>query len=99
MKRNMKRLLKHLIKIINTKQLPKPILSLTKPNAMNIDPIKPILVSSPATFTNYPDPCNVCHQNLCQYNFNHGVVFAVAVALDESLEKYWNKKPPDGAGG
>ena len=85
-KRNTERLLVHLFKTIQ------------KISAL-LTPAKPTLSISPASLTNYPDPCIVCHQPKCEYDHRHSMYFAIKLALDEQLETLWKKKPPDDASG
>ena len=110
-KRNTARLIKHLINIINKK----PELNSKNQNSLEIIPKRiPQLSKSVSVYTNYPDPCTFCKKQQCSYDFNHGLVFSVSaaleesllasisshkVAMDESLTETRNKKPPDDAGG
>ena len=98
-KRNSARLIKHLINIINKK----PKLSFQYQNYLEILPRRtPELSKSVSVYTNCPDPCNFCQKHQCTYDFNHGLVFSVSAALEESLVasiSTWNKKPPDDACG
>ena len=71
MRRSMFRFVKNLIKIINMKPKSKSV---------------PNLSISSSCLTNYPEPCNVCHQNQCNYNLTHGLVISFTNALEESLD-------------
>ena len=98
----MTRLVKHLLKIINKK----PKLSLATPNIIDTMSRKnPELSISPACLTSFPEPCQVCQEYHCSYNFKHGLVFSfneyldnsmqpsstsLGDALEESLMKMWN---------
>ena len=86
-------MLKHLIKIINTKTT----LSLanTKPNLLNS---KPNITKYNVMVTNFPDPCDVCRQHQCEYDIKHTLVTAVSTALDESISKFLKKLPDDACG-
>ena len=75
----MTRWIKHLFKIINRK----PKLMLASPDIRT-----PELAISPACFTSFPDPSNVCHQHQCTYNLNHGLVFSLAASLEKLLEPF-----------
>ena len=108
----MTRLVKHLLKIINRK----PKLTIKAPQIIDLMPQKnPELSISPACFTSFPEPCNVCHGHQCCYDFKHGLAFSLNAFLDKSMEphttsladgleeslKMWNgnREPPDDAGG
>ena len=79
--RSMNRFVKHLFRTIKMK----PKLSLPGPNSIQVLPKVPKLSISPSCLTNYPEPCNVCNQHQCSYNFNHGLIFSLNESLGESL--------------
>ena len=87
-KRDRIRLLQHLFKSLKKNKS----LCLSEPN------LKPILTKSAFTSTNFPEPCFVCHEHQCNYNFNREVYFTVKAACEEQLLLMSKKKPPDGGG-
>ena len=94
-KRNTARLIKHMLNIINKK----PKLTFQNQNSLEILPRRtPELSKSVSVYTNYPDHITFCQKHQCTYDFNHGLVFSVSAALEESLVasiSTWNKKLPD----
>ena len=61
--------------------------------------MKPTLGIAPASVTNYPEPCIVCHQAQCEYDLRHIQYFSLKLFLQEQLENMLKKKPPDDASG
>ena len=70
---------------------------------------KPQLTTSRTSFTNFPEPCQVCKLTQCRYDLSHELSFTISGAVEAAFEKlncdgvlekaigelYWKAEPPD----
>ena len=76
-KRNLRRMIGHLIKLLNA--FPKPNLSSTKP--------RPQLSRTVNLQTSFPEVCTVCGKHQCEVNSKHVLVQSVGEAFENAFDK------------